>query len=238
MTSSDTFEISTDEGTFEVFFAAAPASSAQPALIICSEAFGVNTHMRDVAQRFALQGYQVFVPELFWRIGRKIELPYNDAGLKRAGEIAEIFDKIKGTEDIGKLVDVARKRADCTGKIGILGFCVGGAAAYLAAARLDLDACVSYYGKGIEDYLGEVSKFHCPAALHYGGADRFIPPAVIARVRNAFAANANVGIYEYPGVDHGFNSEDRRAYNPDAAKLAMERTLAVLERGLRASQPR
>ena len=233
MTSSGILEIDTDEGTFEIFFAPSPAASPQPALIICSEAFGVNAHMRDVAQRFARQGYNVFVPELFWRIGRKIELPYNDAGLKRAGEIAEIFDKAKGIDDIGRLVEAVRKRADCTGKIGVLGFCVGGATAYLAAVRLRLDACVSYYGKGIEDYLGEADNLRCPAALHYGGADRFIPPAVIAKVRDAFSKHANVGVYDYPGVDHGFNSEDRRAYNPEAAELAMERTLAVLERGLR-----
>jgi carboxymethylenebutenolidase len=225
--------IATNDGTFEVFVVATQAAAKRPALIICSEAFGVNDHMRDVAERFAHQGYNVFVPELFWRIERKIELPYNDAGLKRASEIADSFHKVKSTEDIGKLVDVARNRQDCTGKIGILGFCVGGAAAYLAAVRLGLDACVSYYGKGIEDYLEEAAKFNCPAVLHYGGADRFIPPAVIAKVRNAFSANANVEIFEYPGVDHGFNSEDRRAYNPDVAKLAMQRTLAVLDRGLR-----
>jgi carboxymethylenebutenolidase len=181
--SSNTVGIATNDGTFDVFVVAAEAAAKpkRPALIICSEAFGVNDHMRDVAERFAHQGYNVFVPELFWRIERKIELPYNDVGLKRASEIAESFHKVNGTEDIGKLVDVVRNRQDCTGKIGILGFCVGGAVAYLAAVRLGLDACVSYYGKGIEDYLDEAT----------------------------------------------------RAYNPGVANLAMQRTLAVLNRGLR-----
>src|SRR5262249_60747089 len=104
--------------------------------------------------------------------------------------------------------------------------------AYVTAARSNIDACIAYYGKGIEQYLDEAEAISCPTVLHYAGADRFIPPSVIADVRRAVASKRNFEVFEYPGVDHGFTSEDRRAYNPDAANFAMERTLNVLTRGL------
>lgn len=231
MPSSQTTTIS--NGQFDIYVSVSPGAGKKPALIICSEAFGVNSHMRSVADRFAEKGFAVFVPELFWRIERHVALPYDEAGLKRASELADAYDKQKGVDDMAKVVSFVRGRNDVTGKIGILGFCVGGAAAYLAAARLGLDACVSYYGKGIEDYLGDAATLTCPTVLHYGGSDRFIPPATIAKVREGLKGCPDVEIYDYPGVDHGFNSEDRRAYNADVARLAMTRTMAALDRGLR-----
>lgn len=230
---SETIEVATGNGSTLTAYLSTPGSDPMPGLIICSEAFGVNSHMRSIADRFAQRSYAVVVPDLFWRIEPRIELPYNEAGLKRASEIADTFDKEKGVEDLAAIVTALRRRRECNGKVGILGFCIGGAAAYLAAARLSLDAMVSYYGKGIEDYLSDAASLTCPSILHYAGADRFIPPTVVARVRTALAPLKNIQIFEYPGVDHGFNSEDRRAYNPEVAKLAMERTLDVLNNGLR-----
>ena len=161
-----------------------------------------------------------------------MEIAYNEAGLKRASEIADAFDKDRGAEDVGRTLDQLRQRKDFNGKAGVVGFCIGGAVAYMAAARLKIDACVSYYGKGIEQHLDEAYKVTCPTVLHYAGADRFIPPSIVADVRQALGSKKNIEIYNYPSVDHGFNSEDRRAYNPDVAKLAMERTLKILSRGL------
>jgi carboxymethylenebutenolidase len=225
-------KISAEGGkTFDAYVSA-QGGEPKPGLIICSEAFGVNSHMRSVADRFANRGYLVVVPDLLWRIEPRMEIAYNEAGLKRGSEIAEAFDKDRGTQDVERTLDQLRLRKDCTGKVGILGFCIGGAVAYMAAARAKLDACVSYYGKGIEQYLDEADSVTCPTVLHYAGADRFIPASVIAEVRRALAAKKNIEIYDYPGVDHGFNSEDRRAYNPEVAKLAMGRTLNILERGV------
>jgi carboxymethylenebutenolidase len=206
-------------------------ANPRPGLIICSEAFGVNSHIRSVADRFASQGYLVVAPDLLWRIEPGLQITYNEAGLRRASEIAEIFDKDSGAEDVQRTLEQLCKRGDCNGKVGVLGFCIGGAVAYLTAARSNIDACIAYYGKGIEQYLVEADAISCPTVLHYAGADRFIPPSVIADVRRAVASKGNIEIFEYPGVDHGFNSEDRRAYNPDVAKLAMERTLNALSRG-------
>ena len=225
-------KISAEDGTTFDAYLSAEGAGPKPGLIICSEAFGITPHMRSVADRFASHGYLAVIPDLLWRLEPGIEIAYNEIGLKRASEIADAFDKDLGAGDVNRTLAQLRQRKDCTGKVGVLGFCIGGAVAYMAAARSKVDACVSYYGKGIEEHLDEADAVTCPTILHYAGADRFIPPSIVAEVRQALAAKKNIEIYDYPGVDHGFNSEDRRAYNPEVAKLAMERTLKVLSCGL------
>lgn len=226
-------KILAENGTTFDAYVSTSAAGPKPGLIICTEAFGVNPHMRSVADGFARHGYLVVVPDLLWRIEPGMEIAYNEAGLKRGSEIAAVFDKDRGAEDVQRTLGHVRELHDCNGKVGVLGFCIGGAVSYLAAARSDLDACISYYGKGIEDYLNEAAHIACPTVLHYGCADRFIPPSVIARVRTTLAPKKNIEVFDYPGVDHGFNSEDRRAYNPAIAQLAMERTLKALNQGLK-----
>lgn len=219
-----------DNGTsLDAYMASAATSQkACPALVICPEVFGVNRHMRSVADEFAQRGLLVVVPDMFWRFEPNMEIPYDEAGLKRGSEILEAFDVELGARDLGHVVDQVRKYPACNGKIGVLGFCIGGTLAYLAATRFGVDAAVAYYAKGIESRLDEAGKLSCGMVLHYGEADRFIPPAVIESVRAALASHPEVEIYTYPGVDHGFNSNDRKAYNPEAATLAMSRTLKLL----------
>lgn len=208
--------------------------SKRPALIICPEVFGVNPHMRSVADRFAAAGYLAIVPDMFWRVEPGLEIPYDQAGLQRGSEILAQFDMDQGANDLGWAVRAARARTDCTGKVGVVGFCVGGTLAFLAAARHGIQAAVGYYAKGVEQFLHEADQVTCPTILHYAGADRFIPPDVVERVRAGLAHRPNVQIYTYPGVDHGFNSEDRRAFNPQVAAEAMKRTRAVLDQELQA----
>jgi carboxymethylenebutenolidase len=222
---------SRDGGSFSAYFSS-PDDAPRPGLAICTEVFGVNAHMRSVAERFAAQGFAALVPDLFWRIEPGLEIPYDKEGLKRGSEIVAAFDMDRGAEDLGEAIGVLRQSRQCNGKIGVVGFCVGGALAYLAAARSGVDAAVSYYGKGIENYLAEAERIRCPMVLHFGGADRFIPPALIDRIASALAHRPKIAVYTYPGVDHGFNSEDRPAYNAEVAKLAMQRTLAVLNEGV------
>ena len=215
-------------GGFDCYLSVTGAGR-HPGLVVCSEVFGVNSHMRSVADRFADAGFAVLVPDLFWRIEPNLEIPYDAAGLKRGSEILAAFDMDQGAKDLGLALQALRQRPECTGKAGVVGFCVGGALAYLAATRLGADAAVSYYGKGIEERLAEGARLVCPLMLHFGGADRFIPEAVVDRIEQALAGKGNVQVFRYPGVDHGFNSEDRKAYNPGVAATAMKRTLGLLE---------
>ena len=206
--------------------------SPRPALIICPEVFGVNAHMRSVADRFERAGYLAIVPDMLWRVEPELEIPYDPAGVKRGSELLARFDIGLGGDDVGLVVQAARARPDCNGKVGVMGFCIGGTLAYLAAARHGVQAAVGYYAKGVEQFLREADQVTCPTILHYAGADRFIPPDVVNQVREGLSDRPNVQIYTYPGVDHGFNSEDRHAYNPEVAALAMERTLAVIDKAL------
>lgn len=224
-----TIEVSDSEG-----FGAYVASdgTSRPALIICPEVFGVNAHMRSVADRFARAGYLAVVPDMLWRVEPGLQIPYDAAGLQRGSELLPKFDIGLGGEDIGLVIEAVRRRPDCNGKVGVIGFCIGGTLAYLAAARHGVQAAVGYYAKGVEQFLQEAEHVQCSTILHYAGADRFIPEEVVDRVREGLAGCPGVAIFTYPGVDHGFNSEDRRAYSPDAAALAMGRTLAVLDKAL------
>jgi carboxymethylenebutenolidase len=220
-----------DGGRFKAYLAA-PDGVARPGLVICSEVFGVNPHMRSVADSFAATGYATLVPDLFWRIEPGMEIPYDEAGLKKGSAILAAFDIERGVADLSASIDALRARRECSGKVGVVGFCVGGALAYLAAVRLPVESAIGYYAKGIDDYLDEADKLNCPLLLHFGGNDRFIPQDVVARIRHTLGARPGVDIHVYSGVDHGFNSEDRRAYNPEAAALAMGRTLTMLGRAL------
>ena len=222
-------EIAAENGKTFRAYVTTHREERKPGLIVCAEAFGVNSHMRALADRYAAMGFTVIVPDVFWRIEPDMELPYTEEGLKRASENLALFDRDHGVADIRRTIDALRAMPECNGKVGIIGFCIGGALAYLAAARLGVDACVSYYGKGIEDHLDEADKVNCPSVLHYGGADRFIPEHVVARVRSSLAHKPNIRIFSYPGVDHGFNSEDRKAYHAEAARIAAERTNLVLD---------
>jgi carboxymethylenebutenolidase len=220
-----------DGGVFSSYLSN-PGGPRRPGIVVCTEVFGVNSHMRSVADRLAGAGYVVLVPDLFWRIEPGMEIAYNEAGLKRGAEILAKFDVDKGVEDLGEAVKFLRKHPACTGKVGVIGFCIGGAVAYLAAARLGVDAAVGYYGKGIDERLAEANNIRCPLTLHFGGADRYIPQTVVKKIEAELRDKPNIKIYLYPGVDHGFNSEDRKAYNAEVAQTAMQRTLAVFQAAL------
>jgi len=218
-------------GVFDAYLTR-PDDAKRPGIVICTEVFGVNSHMRSVADRLSAAGYAVLVPDLFWRIEPGMEIPYNEAGQKRGSEILGKFDVDLGVEDLGIGLNALRKHPACNGKIGVMGFCIGGALAYLAAARLAVDAAVGYYGKGIDERLDEAARINCPLTLHFGGADRFIPQGVVRKIEAELRDKPNIKIYVYPDVDHGFNSEDRKAYNPEVARTAMQRTLAVFQAAL------
>lgn len=230
-----TFEIDIPAGTNSKFYAHVDTDGApRPALIVCPEVFGVNPHMRNVAARLAAAGYMAVVPDLYWRVEPRLEIPYDEAGLRRGSEILSAIDADLGAQDLIRVIEAVRAHPGCNDKVGVLGFCIGGTLAYLAAVRARVDAAVGYYAKGVERFLDEAPALSCPLMLHYAGADRFIPPSTVHAVRDALACDPKVEVFDYPGVDHGFNSDDRRAYDPEIARLAMSRTLALFARTLSA----
>jgi carboxymethylenebutenolidase len=218
-------------GSFEGYLSA-PASGSGPGLVMVQEIFGVNPSIRHLADLFAAEGFTVLAPDFFWRIEPRVELPFDEAGMKRAQELHKAFDYDQGVKDLGAAVEALRKQPECKGPVAVTGYCLGGTFAYLAAARLPVDGAIAYYGTRIHNYLEEAGKLRCPVLLHFGELDHAVPPEALAKIRAALQGNRHVQIHAYPGAKHAFANPMRPAnYDEKSAKLANERTFAFL-RGL------
>ncbi|HEV3114590.1 MAG TPA: dienelactone hydrolase family protein [Candidatus Binataceae bacterium] len=218
-------------GVFEGYLAL-PGAGSGPGLILAQEIFGINRHMREVADLYAEEGYVVLAPDLFWRLAAGVELGYEAVDLETAFSFHERFGIDQGVHDINDAIRALRARPECNGRVAVLGFGLGGRLAYLAAARLKIDAAVSYYGMELEQHLEEARSVHCPIVFHFGEQDGYTPPAVSAAVRKAFAGRQDAEIYVYPGADHGFNNPARGNFNKSAATLAHSRTIGLLHRAI------
>ena len=225
---SSWIKIAAEGGSFDGYLAV-PASGSGPGLVMVQEIFGVNESIRSMADLFAAEGFTVLAPDFFWRIEPRVELPFDEAGTKRAQELHKAFDYDQGVKDLGAAVQALRKQPQCKGPVAVTGFCLGGTFAYLAATRLPVDGAISYYGTRIHQYLEEADQVACPLLLHIGEADHTTPPDVVAKIRGALGGNPKVEIQTYPGAKHAFANHRRpNNYDEASAKLAHQRTFAFL----------
>ncbi|HDR9881522.1 TPA: dienelactone hydrolase family protein [Burkholderia cenocepacia] len=223
---------SPDGGAFRAYLST-PAGGTGPGIVLCHEIFGANTTMRDVADYYAEEGYTVLVPDLFWRLAPGIEFDDTAADFERAMALYREYDENKGVEDIGAALAVLRRRPECTGEAGVLGYCLGGKLAYLAACRLpDVAAAVSYYGVGIEHALDEAAHLHGRLVLQIAELDRFCPPDAQQRIAAALAGRDGVEVYVYPGVDHAFARAGGDHFDKAAAVMAHQRAIAAFRAAL------
>jgi carboxymethylenebutenolidase len=229
---ADTALISTREGQFSAYVAR-PAAATAPAIVVIQEIFGVNAVMRELTDRFAEAGYLAICPDLFWRIEPGIDITdRSEAEWKRAFELYNAFDVDAGVRDIGATISHVREDAGCSGKVGAVGFCLGGLLAFLTATRTDVDAAVSYYGVGIDRYTGESDRLNAPLLLHIAEEDQFVPKDAQALIIAALKNHPHVQIHQYPGQDHAFARTGGDHYNAPAATAAWTRTLALFHSAL------
>ena len=222
--------ITTKDGTFSAYVAR-PAEAQAPAVVVIQEIFGVNQVMRDITDGLAGQGYLAICPDLFWRIEPGIDITdKTDAEWKRAFELFNAFDVDKGVQDIAATIKAIRGDAGGNGKVGAVGFCLGGLLAFLTACRTDADASVSYYGVGIENRLPEAEKLSRPLLLHIAEDDQFVPKPAQAMILQALKDHPQVELHTYPGCDHAFARPGGQHYDDHAAKLAGGRTLQFFAR--------
>jgi carboxymethylenebutenolidase len=225
------------EGTLDAF-CAVPDGGRGPGLLMFQEIFGVNDNMRELAERTAQAGYVTIVPDMFWRIERRFERKGEEA-MPDAFAMVQRFDWTSCPSDIEAAHRHLLGMTECTGKVGAIGFCFGGALAFLAATRSRVegrgpDAAVCYYGSAINDMLGYADRLECPALFHYGNEDPYIPPEKITEVEKAVGTRAGVEFYRYDGAGHAFSNWDSPSmYNQAAADLAWARTAAFLDRHLK-----
>jgi carboxymethylenebutenolidase len=207
-------------------YVARPAGEPIAGLVVIQEAFGVNSHIRSVTDGWAKDGFLAVAPALFDRVERGVELTYSAEDMQRGMALIRRGDTADRLKDVAAALDYARRE---TGKkAGIIGYCLGGSVAWLAATRLDPAVAVGYYGGQILQFAAE--KPRVPIMLHFGKLDTHIPKEEIDS--KVHAAHPEVPIFWYEGAGHGFNCNDRATYNPEASKLARERSLEFLKQHL------
>ncbi len=218
---------SSDNHNFQGYLSLPPAGKG-PGIVLIQEIFGVNKHIKAVADQYALDGYVVLAPDLFWRIEPNINLGYEADDLKKGMAYQQKLDLSLAIQDLVASTEFLRSRDECTGEVASLGYCMGGLLSYLCAARAGVDAAVCYYPGGIDSHLEEAEKIACPILLHFAGNDSYISATTIKATQEQFSASKNAVIEVYPAVEHGFNCWDRSSYNQQASSLAHGLTLSFL----------
>ena len=225
---SQRLSITTESGPFSAYVAR-PAAAKAPAVVVIQEIFGVNQVMRDVCDRLASAGFLAVCPDLFWRLEPGVDITdQSTAEWDKAFDLMTRFDVDQGVEDIGTTIDQVRALEGCSGKVGAVGYCLGGRLAYLTGTRTDSDASVGYYGVGIEAYLPEAEKLAHPLMLHIAEEDGFVPKEAQALITAALKDHPQVILHTYPGCDHAFARPGGAHYDAAAAAQADARTLAFL----------
>jgi len=200
-----------------------PAGTPRGALVVAQEIFGVNSHIRSVCEGFAADGYVAIAPALFDRYEPRVDIGYTPEDIAKGRALKALAQLESALLDVA----AARDAVTASGKVAVVGYCWGGYVAWMTAARLPGFACaVAYYGGGILDAASEVPR--CPVMAHFGERDGGIP---VAGVRELMAKHPAAQMFIY-AADHGFNCDQRAAYDAAAATLARGRTLQFLRRNV------
>jgi carboxymethylenebutenolidase len=222
---TETVKLTAADGHQLDAYIARPTAEPIAGLVVIQEIFGVNQHIRSIADSYAHDGFLAIAPALFDRVERNVELPYDGPQAKRGMEIKQKLSIENSVTDVNVALQYVRQQ---TGKkSGVIGYCYGGLLAWLSATRLNPDAAVGYYAGGIGNYASEIP--HAPIQLHFGKLDTHIPAEQVEKIQ---AAHPEVQIYWYENAGHGFNCDMRSSYNPEAAAQARTRALAFLKQNL------
>ncbi|RDI98165.1 dienelactone hydrolase family protein [Dyella solisilvae] len=202
-------------------YLATPAGKPKGGVVVIQEIFGVNEHIRRVADGYAEAGYTAVAPSFFDHLETGVELGYNETGYARGRELVTELGLERAVEDVAS----AAEAISSAGRIGTVGYCWGGTVAMLAAMRLGLPS-VSYYGARNVPFLGEKPK--APVMFHFGEKDKSIPPEMVEKHRQMLP---QMEVFTYP-ADHAFNRDVGAQYDPSSARLAYQRTLSFFEQHL------
>ncbi len=239
-----TMTVDTPAGPMQTFVVLPARDEPAAALIVVQEAFGVNSHIRNVCRRLAAEGYAAFAPELFHRLGDGVDLPYDDFAKVMPAFVTLTNEQLLADMSAALAAARAHPRVD-PGRVGVIGFCVGGFAAFLAAERTDVKAAVAFYGGGIvherpgialKPLLADVDGIQSPVLLVFGSQDQSIPGTDIDAIQESLAnAGKPHTIVVMPEGGHGFACDERAAYHQASADEAWRITFEWLDRHLRQS---
>jgi carboxymethylenebutenolidase len=220
--------IESPDGTFRAYISR-PTSLPAPAVVVLHEVFGVNADIRASCDELAAQSLIAIAPDLFWRQEPGVDLDVNsEADWQHGLRLYTAFDRDAGARDVMETVRTAVELRESTGKVALLGYCLGGLMVFLTASRYEVDAAVAYHGGETEKYLGEVGGLDAPLLMHLGEDDEFISKTAQAQIKAALAKKPNATVYSYPGQRHAFSRHNGAHYNAAAAALANARTREFL----------
>jgi len=220
-----------DGGEFDGYLAL-PKSGYGPGIVVLQEIFGVNPFIRNVADWYAEHGFVALCPDLFWRLEPGIQLTDKGADWQKAIELYQKVDEAKAVEDSAASVNFLRQHHACNGRVGAVGYCMGGNLAYLLSVRFKPDCAAGYYGVSIEKSLAEASNLSSPLLLHIAGSDHFCPPEAQAAIHKTLDQNPLVTIHDYKDEDHAFGRPGGEHYSAASAELANLRTLEFFVKNL------
>lgn len=221
-----------DGGDFMAYLAA-PEKRPAPAIVVIQEIFGVNAEVRAKCDALAAQGFLAIAPDLFWRLEPGVQLTdKTEAEWQKAMGFFSKFDIDKGIADLRTTLHTIRGHAWSTGKVGAVGYCLGGKLAFLLATRSSVDCAVSYYGVGIENLLSEADTIRHPLMMHIAGQDEYVSPESQKTIVETLRKIPQVTLHQYPQAKHAFSRLNGQNHDPNAAKDANARTLAFLTKSL------
>lgn len=220
--------IQTEGGEFSAYLAR-PAKTPAPAVVVLHEVFGVNKDIRQTCLELADSGFMTIAPELFWRQERGVDLnTWSEAEWKKGLALYTAYDRDIGVRDVIATMRAAQQLEGASGRVGVMGFCLGGLMTYLTVARHELDAAVAYHGGDTESYLSEAPAIAMPLLMHLAEEDEYISKDAQTRIKAALANVPSATVYSYPGQNHAFARHTGVHYNAEAAALANGRTVAFL----------
>jgi carboxymethylenebutenolidase len=220
------------DGSFDAYIVR-PKREPAPAVVVLHEVFGVNQDIRTTCQELADEGLIAIAPDLFWPQERGVNLnSWSEEEWTKGLALYMAYDRDAGVRDIAAAIRTARSLQGSSGRVGVMGFCLGGLMAFLTAAREDPDVAVAYHGGDTDRYLSEASGINAPLLVHLAEEDEFIGKDAQRRIKTALAAVPNTSVYSYPGQSHAFARHTGAHYNAQAAALANGRTIAFLKEHL------
>ena len=223
-----TIRASDGAGSFSAYLAE-PKTKPAGAVVLIQEVFGVNQAMRDIAAWVADLGFIAVCPDLFWRIEPGVDITdKSEAEWQKAFELFGKFDQAKGIDDVKATVAVARKLPGANGKVGTIGYCLGGRLAFMMAEQADTDVNISYYGVGLDNLLGDLGKVRKPLVVHIADKDEFFPPEGRAKVVEAVRGHRLIGCHVYPNADHAFARVGGVHWDGRSAAIANGRSAEAL----------
>ena len=223
-------QIKATDGSGEFFtYVVEPKTKPAGVVVLIQEIFGINQAMRDTAAWVGDLGFIAVCPDLFWRIEPGIDITdKSDAEWKRAFELFQAFDQVKGVEDLKATVAAARTLPGANGKVATMGFCLGGRLAFMMAEQSDADVNISYYGVGLDGLLDDLSKVTRPLVVHIADKDEFFPAEGRAKVVAATKGNPHIASYVYPNADHAFARVNGIHWDGRSATIANGRSAEAL----------